>query len=196
VQELTSRNQRQQRAAQCQTAQSNLAKQPTISLTSFRPNRDILDMDSQASLSDFPTFRELLLHCLKHHDTGDSKQALALIDEYLADARADRPADAFWSEYNVQQALGFRVAFTEKAEPASAQAAEERHFEFCQRQLKYWLSAAADSSARLAIARFKEGEINSGRAATEEALRLSGSLGVLSVTVANAAEAARKTSHS
>src|SRR5258708_2561653 len=101
------------------------------------------------SISQFQSFRDLLLHCLKCHDSGDSQQALALIDQYLADPRAERPPDAVWSEYNVQQALGFRVAFTEKVVPASASSAEERHLAFCRNQLNYWLSAAADSSARL-----------------------------------------------
>lgn len=144
------------------------------------------------SLSQFQTFRALLLHCLKCHDTGDSHQALALIDEYLDEPRAERPPDAFWSEYNVQQALGFRVAFTEKVAPASASSAEERHLAFCRHQLNYWLSAAADSSGRLALARFKAGNVAAGRAAAEEAVRLAGGLGQLSATVAKAAEEARK----
>ena len=69
------------------------------------------------SISQFQSFRDLLLHCLKCHDNGDSQQALTLIDEYLGDPRAERPPEGFWSEYNVQQALGFRVAFTEKGCP-------------------------------------------------------------------------------
>jgi hypothetical protein len=77
------------------------------------------------SIAHFQSFRDLLLHCLKCHDSGDSQQALAVIDKYLADSRAERPADAFWSEYNVQQALGFRVAFTGKVSPASAPAGRE-----------------------------------------------------------------------
>lgn len=144
------------------------------------------------SPSQFQTFRDLLLHCLKCHDSGDSQQALSLIDEYLGDARAERPSEAFWSEYNVQQALGFRVAFTEKVAPASSPGAEERHLAFCRHQLNYWLSAAADSSARLALARFSAGDAEGGRAAAEEAVRLWGALGQLSVTVAQAAEEARK----
>ena len=146
------------------------------------------------SMSEFKTFRDLLRHCLTCHDTGVSQQALALVDEYLSDARADRPPEAFWSQYNVQQALGFRVAFTENVAPASAPAAEERHLAFCQHQLKYWLSAAADSSARLALARFKVGDVKGGRVASEEAARLAGALGQISATVAQAAEEARKTS--
>ncbi len=146
------------------------------------------------SISQFQNFRDLLLHCLKCHDTGDSQQALALIDEYLSDPRAKRSPDAFWSEYNVQQALGFRVSFTEKVAPASTPGAEERHLTFCRNQLNYWLSAAADSSARLALARFSAGDAEKGRAAAEEAVRFAGALGQLSATVAQAAEKARKAS--
>jgi hypothetical protein len=87
------------------------------------------------SISQFQSFRDLLLHCLKCHDSGDSQQALTLIDEYLGDPRAERPPQVFWSEYNVQQALGFRVAFTEKVAPASASSAEERHLAFCRHQV-------------------------------------------------------------
>ena len=144
------------------------------------------------SISQFHSFRKLLLHCLKCHDSVDSQQALALIDEYLSDAWAERPVEAFWSAQSVQQALGFRVAFTEKVLPASAPAAEARHLTFCRHQLNYWLSAAADSSARLALARFKAGELEGGRTAAEEAVRLAGALGQLSATVAQAAEEARK----
>ena len=144
------------------------------------------------SISQFHSFRELLLHCLKCHDSGDSQQALALIDEYLSDAWAERPLEAFWSAHSVQQALGFRATFTEKVLPASAPAAEARHLTFCRHQLNYWLSAAADSSARLALARFKAGELEGGRTAAEEAIRLAGALGQLSATVAQAAEEARK----
>ena len=100
------------------------------------------------SISQFQTFRELLLHCLKCHDSGDSQQALTLIDDYLADARADRPPDSLWSEYNVQQALGFRVSFIEKIDATAALAAEDRHLAFCRDQLRYWANAAADSSSR------------------------------------------------
>jgi|ERR1051326_2851119 hypothetical protein len=144
------------------------------------------------SISQFQSFRELLLHCLKCHDSGDSQQALALIDEYLGDARPDRPPEAFWSAYKVQQALGFRVTFMEKVTPASAPGAEERHLAFCEHQLNYWLGAAAHSSAQLALARFKAGDVEGGRTAAKEALRLSGALGQLSATVAQAAEEARK----
>jgi hypothetical protein len=145
------------------------------------------------SISQFQSFRDLLLHCVKCHDRGHSQEALSLIDEYLADSRAERPVDAFWSEYNVQQALGFRVAFTEKVSPPAAQAAEERHLTFCRHQLNYWLSAAADSSARLALARFGAGDTDGGRTAVAEAVRLASALGQLSATVATAAEEARKT---
>ena len=144
------------------------------------------------SISEFHSFRELLIHCLKCHDSGDSQQALALIDEYLSDAWAERPLEAFWSAHSVQQALGFRVTFMEKVLPASALAAEARHLTFCAHQLNYWLSAAADSSARLALARFKAGELEAGAAAAQEAVRLAGALGQLSATVAQAAEEARK----
>src|SRR5262249_52982307 len=106
--------------------------------------------------------------------------------------RANRPPEAFWSEYNVQQALGFRVTFTEKVSPAIAPAAEERHLAFCAHQINYWLSAAADSSARLALARFEAGDVDGGRTAAKEAVRLAGALGQLSATVAQAAEEARK----
>jgi hypothetical protein len=146
------------------------------------------------SISQFQSFRDLLLHCLKCHDSGDSQQALTLVDEYLGDPRAKRPPEGFWSEYYVQQALGFRVAFTEKVAPASALSAEERHLAFCRHQLAYWLSAAADSSARSALVRFKAGDVQGGRAAAEEAVRLAGGLGQLSATVAKAAEEARKAS--
>jgi hypothetical protein len=144
------------------------------------------------SVSQFQSFRELLLHCLKCHDSGDSQQALTLIDEYLGDPRAERPAEAYWSEYNVQQALGFRVAFTDKVAPALAPEAEVRHRAFCRRQLDYWLSAAADSAGRLALARFSTGDAEGGRAAAEEAIRLAGALGQLSATVAQAAEEAAR----
>ena len=146
------------------------------------------------SISEFQSFRDLLLHCLKCHDSGDSQQALALINEYLGDPRAQRPPNAFWSEYNARQALGFRVAFAEKVAPASAPAAEEKHLEFCEHQLNYWLSAAADSSARLALGRFKAGDVKGGRAAAEKAVRLAGALGQVSATVGQAAEEARKAS--
>jgi hypothetical protein len=142
--------------------------------------------------SQFQTFRELLLHCLECHDNGDSQRALALIDEFLSAPQASHPADQFWSEYNVQQALGFRVAFMEKVDPSAAPAAEERHLAFCKEQLRYWLSAAADSSARFAVARFREGEVAEGHKAASEAARLAGALGLISVTVAQAAEEARK----
>jgi hypothetical protein len=142
--------------------------------------------------SQFQTFRELLLHCLKCHDNGDSQQALMLVDEYLSVPEASRPPDQFWSEYNVQQALGFRVAFVEKTNPSDAPAAEERHLSFCNEQLHYWLSAAADSSARLAVARFREGNVAEGHKAASEAARLAGALGLISATVAQAAEEARK----
>ena len=140
----------------------------------------------------FLTFRELLLHCLKCHDANDSLQALAIIDEYLGDSRALRPRDQFWSEYNVQQALGFRVAFAEKVDAKVMSVAEERHLAFCEDQLRYWLSAAADSSARLALSRFRTGDVAGGRGAAKEAARLAGGLGLISSTVAQAAEEARK----
>ena len=142
--------------------------------------------------SQFQTFRELLLHCLKCHDNGDSQRALMLIDEYLSAPEASRPAEQYWSEYNVQQALGFRTAFIEKIKPFDAPAAEERHLTFCNEQLHYWLSAAADSSARLAVTRFREGRITEGHKAASDAARLAGALGLISATVAQAAEEARK----
>src|SRR5262245_18896030 len=132
------------------------------------------------SISEFQSFRDFLLHCLKCHDRGDSKQALALVNEYLSDPRADHVSESFWSAYNIQQALGFRVAFTENVDPASGPTAEEKHLAFCGHQLNYWLSAAADSSARLALARFKGGDVDRGRVAAADGVRFAGYLGMLS----------------
>jgi hypothetical protein len=143
-------------------------------------------------ISQFSTFRELLLHCLKCHDSGQSQQAFTIIDEYLADSRATHPAESFWSEYNVQQALGFRIVLAEKIDQATALTAEERHSGFCRERLEYWLSASADSSARLAMVRFRIGDVEPGRAAASEAIRLAGVLGMISASVAQAAEEARK----
>ena len=144
------------------------------------------------SISQFQTFRELLLYCLKCHDSGDSQQALALIDEYLSDSRANRPPESFWSDYNVQQALGFRVSFMEKMDPSTGAAAEARHLDFCRHAVQYWGSAAADSSARLAITRFGAGDVAGGREAAGEAARLAVVVGHISATVAKAAEQARE----
>lgn len=138
------------------------------------------------------SFQELLTFCLKCHDSGDSQRALALIDEYLSDSRARRPHDSFWSDYNVQQALGFRVAFIERLDSPAKVVAEERHLGFCTAQLQYWLSAAADSSARLALARIRESDLEGGCEAAKEAVRLAGTLGLVSATVAEAAAEARK----
>jgi hypothetical protein len=65
---------------------------------------------------------------------------------------------------------------------------------FCKHQLNYWLSAAAESSARLALARFDAGDTDGGRTAVAEAVRLAGALGQISPTVQRAAEEARKAS--
>jgi hypothetical protein len=143
-------------------------------------------------ISQFQSFRELLLHCLDRHNSGDSQHALALIDEYLGDPRASRPAESFWCEYNVQQALGFRVTFTEKLDALAALDSEEKHLDYCTHQVRYWLSAAADSSARVALARFRRSEIEAGRKVATEAVRFAGVLGLVSATVAAAAEEARK----
>jgi hypothetical protein len=143
-------------------------------------------------VSDFQTFRDLLLHCLKCQDKGDSQQALELIDSCLDDARPERPYESFWSTHNIQQALGFRIAFIEKVSKAPARAAEERHLMFCREHLDYWLSAAADASASLALLELKGDNPARGKSLAAEAVRLAGALGQISVTVAEAAEEARK----
>lgn len=147
---------------------------------------------SSIMIARFQTFQGLLIYCLKCHDSDDSQQALTLINEYLNDSRAGRPHDSFWSDYNVQQALGFRVAFIERLDAPATVVAEERHLGFCTAQLQYWLSAAADSSARLALARFRESDLEGGCEAAKEAVRLAGTLGLVSATVAEAAAEARK----
>jgi hypothetical protein len=146
-------------------------------------------------ISPFDTFRDLLLHCLKLHDSGQSQEALAAIDEYLGDPRASKPSDPFWSDYNVQQALGFRIAFLEKADASASRSAEHKYIWFCTGHLHYWLSASADAHAHLAMSYFAAGLIPAGRKAAKEAIRLAGTLGEISGTVARAAEEVRKLSN-
>jgi hypothetical protein len=143
-------------------------------------------------VSDFNTFRELLLYCMQCRDSGKSQEALTLIEEYLCDPRAERVPDSLWAEYNIQQALGFRVAFLENVDSSAALAAEERHLAFCKHQLQYWVSSAADSAARLSLSRFQTGDASGGREAAREAAQLAGTAGHISVTVAQAAQEARK----
>jgi hypothetical protein len=135
------------------------------------------------------SFAELILQCRKCHQNGDTLEAVALIDHYLSDAQAEHSIERIW---NIQQALGFRATFLSEAESPEAVAAEEKHLLFCTGQLRYWLSAAADSSANLALRQFRAGKIAEGHRAAKEAARLSGALGAISGTVARAAEEARK----
>ena len=138
--------------------------------------------------SQFQSFRELILHCLKCHQSGETCEAVALIDQYLSDHQVN-PEDVIW---NIQQALGFRALFLRDAESPDAIAAEQRHLAFCTTQLHYWLGAAADSSAEIALQQFRAGRNAEGHIAAKEAARFSGVLGNISSTVARAAEEARK----
>lgn len=135
----------------------------------------------------FETFRELLLHCFRCHDAGDSRQALQVINEYLNDPQAARPHEPFWSEHNIEQVLGFRITFTQDLDPARTIAAEEKHLRFCEERLDYWLSATAESYAHCAMAHFAAGRIEAGQDATKHAIRLAGLLGLISPAVAEAA---------
>lgn len=139
--------------------------------------------------SQFQSFRDLILHSLKIHKNGDTLEAVAVIDRYLSEAQTERSAELIW---NIQQALGFRAMFLSEAESTEAIAAEEKHLLFCTEQLRYWLSAAADSSANLGLQHFRAGRIAEGHKAAKEAARLSGALGAISGTVFRAAEEARK----
>jgi hypothetical protein len=140
----------------------------------------------------FDSFRDFLLHCFKCRERGDNREALRLIDEYLNDPQAARPYEHFWSDHNIQQALGFRIVFVQDVNPGEATLAEEKHLGFCQHRLRYWLSAVADSSARLALAQFEAGDRQAGEAAAKEAIRVAGLLGVVSAGVADAAAKARE----
>jgi hypothetical protein len=140
----------------------------------------------------FKTFSELLLHCFKCRDAGDSRQALEIVDDYLSDPQAARPHDTFWSEQNIQQALGSRIAFIQDIDPAAVPAAERRHLDFCEERLRYWLSATADSSARLGLAHFVAVNPEAGTRAIERAIRVAGLLGTVSPGVAEAAAKARE----